>query len=90
MTTQRSIVILARCRRNECSSGSRDKWRSRWEVREKKRRSGMSRKLRIWRMSSEGKSDSELEGDIITVDVAMAYLNLNYSGLIGIAVLLMG
>lgn len=50
----------------------------------------MSRKLRIWRMSSEGKSDSELEGDIITVDVAMAYLNLNYSGLIGIAVLLMG
>lgn len=49
----------ARCRREECRRGSRERVRRCVEVREKERRSGTSRNERMWRRSSSGRREKE-------------------------------
>jgi hypothetical protein len=64
-------IAEARARRRECSSGSRVRCRKRCEVRERGRRSGMSRYVRICRRSSGGRWGREGGagcGGIVVVD----------------------
>jgi len=57
------MVKEARCSRAEWRRGSRHSWRKRCEVRDTERRSGISRKVRMWRSSSDGKLESEKMDD---------------------------
>lgn len=67
------MVKLALCSRKEWSNGSRHRWRSRCDVLEKDRRSGISRKERICSRSSRGRKERDVA---IKAAICFVYFDL--------------